>query len=184
MADIIREAPLGQVIRWITGNRVLKYPEEKPNFECPNCYRDPGSTAPSLTNGEKSAELDTSKTSAESDSGNAGARGPDALQLAEHTDLEKLHTLRTIATGRTNIVMEGTQPALTRTMTREMTRAYTRERFDIEQEEASMRERDLPIIAQRNEHGDILINWYTTDDPANPQNWSSGKKFYVGLLIL
>ena len=30
--DTIREAPFGQFLRLITGNRVLKYPEELPGF--------------------------------------------------------------------------------------------------------------------------------------------------------
>ena len=47
-----------------------------------------------------------------------------------------------------------------------------------------MREQNLPIIAQRNEQGDVLIDWYTANDPANPQNWSSAKKVVVGSIIL
>lgn len=40
--DTVRDAPVGQVIRWITKNKVLQYPEEKPDFQCPSCYSDPG----------------------------------------------------------------------------------------------------------------------------------------------
>ena len=54
----------------------------------------------------------------------------------------------------------------------------------MEQEEANLRERNMPIIAQRNDEGGILVDWYTTDDPANPQNRSSMKKAFVGLQIL
>lgn len=35
MADLIRDAPMGQLIRWITNNRYLQYPEEKPGFKIP-----------------------------------------------------------------------------------------------------------------------------------------------------
>ncbi|CAG8977486.1 hypothetical protein HYALB_00009318 [Hymenoscyphus albidus] len=38
MTDLVREAPLGQAIRWITGNRLLQYPEERPGFELPTQY--------------------------------------------------------------------------------------------------------------------------------------------------
>jgi DHA1 family multidrug resistance protein-like MFS transporter len=31
--------------------------------------------------------------------------------------------------------------------------------------------------------GKLLITWYSTDDPENPQNWSSGKKLWVSFLI-
>lgn len=39
MADLIREAPFGQLVRLITGNRVFQYPEEKPDFQCPSSYK-------------------------------------------------------------------------------------------------------------------------------------------------
>lgn len=30
--DTVRDAPLGQLVRWVTGNRVLLHPEEDPKF--------------------------------------------------------------------------------------------------------------------------------------------------------
>ncbi|TQV96559.1 hypothetical protein V2A60_003052 [Cordyceps javanica] len=38
MADIIRDAAIGQIIRWVTGNRYLQFPEEKPDFKLPEAY--------------------------------------------------------------------------------------------------------------------------------------------------
>ena len=38
MLDLIREAPLGQVIRYLSGNRLFQYPEEKSGFELPVQY--------------------------------------------------------------------------------------------------------------------------------------------------
>lgn len=32
-------------------------------------------------------------------------------------------------------------------------------------------------------NGDILVTWYTTNDPENPQNWTSRKKLWVTILI-
>jgi DHA1 family multidrug resistance protein-like MFS transporter len=31
--------------------------------------------------------------------------------------------------------------------------------------------------------GNLLVTWYSTDDPENPQNWSSGKKLWISFLI-
>ena len=31
--------------------------------------------------------------------------------------------------------------------------------------------------------GKILVTWYSTNDPENPQNWSSGKKLWISFLI-
>lgn len=38
MMDIIRDSSLGQLLRFITGNRILKYREENSDFNCPGCY--------------------------------------------------------------------------------------------------------------------------------------------------
>ena len=40
-----------------------------------------------------------------------------------------------------------------------------------------------PIDPGRTSTGTILVDWYTTDDPANPQNWSGKKKSFVALQI-
>lgn len=35
MADLVRDAPIGQLLRWLTSNRYLQYAEEVPGFEIP-----------------------------------------------------------------------------------------------------------------------------------------------------
>lgn len=40
MADMIRDAPIGQIARYVTGNRVLLYPDEQPGFQCPSSFND------------------------------------------------------------------------------------------------------------------------------------------------
>ncbi|KAH9221510.1 major facilitator superfamily domain-containing protein [Leptodontidium sp. 2 PMI_412] len=40
-----------------------------------------------------------------------------------------------------------------------------------------------PIHPVLTSSGITLIDWYSTDDPENPQNWSSGKKIYISLLL-
>jgi DHA1 family multidrug resistance protein-like MFS transporter len=38
LKNLIRDAPAGQLLRFATNNRVLAYPEELPDFECPRAY--------------------------------------------------------------------------------------------------------------------------------------------------
>ena len=38
MASLVREAPLGQLIRYLTKNKYFQYPEEKPGFELPEAW--------------------------------------------------------------------------------------------------------------------------------------------------
>lgn len=57
--------------------------------------------------------------------------------------------------------------------------AYDNDRFHAEQILDIQRTKSLTIAPQKTSDGVILIDWYTTDDPANPQNWSRGKKALV-----
>lgn len=45
------------------------------------------------------------------------------------------------------------------------------------------RTKTLPIAPTKTAEGNILVDWYTTDDPANPQNWSNLKRGSVALII-
>ncbi|KAL9042422.1 MAG: hypothetical protein Q9180_000613 [Flavoplaca navasiana] len=40
-----------------------------------------------------------------------------------------------------------------------------------------------PIAPTVSKDGTILVDWYSTDDPANPQNWSSWKKVFVAFQL-
>lgn len=84
MADIIRDAAIGQLIRWATNNRYLQYPEEKPDFQLPQAYIDAqkgngvsgrGASSKSSTN------FEDDKTATESDEPN----DPEPAQLATIT---------------------------------------------------------------------------------------------------
>ncbi|KAH7372210.1 major facilitator superfamily domain-containing protein [Cadophora sp. MPI-SDFR-AT-0126] len=46
-----------------------------------------------------------------------------------------------------------------------------------------VRTRSRPILPSKSVDGTILVDWYMTDDPEYPQNWSTGKKLYVSFQI-
>lgn len=73
--------------------------------------------------------------------------------------------------------------ATTRTRSRHYSQAYTSERFELEQQLSLQRTKTVPITPQKTSDGIILVDWYTTDDPANPLNWSSGKRAFIVFLI-
>jgi len=60
---------------------------------------------------------------------------------------------------------------------------YSRERLQAEQELEILRTQSIPIVPQKTTDGTILVDWYTSDDPANPQNWSSLKKSFIVFVI-
>ena len=73
------------------------------------------------------------------------------------------------------------RPTLLRCVTQ--TLPYTEERLHLEAELAVERTKSRAILPQQTANGIILVDWYSTDDPENPQNWSSGKKAFVMLQI-
>ena len=74
-------------------------------------------------------------------------------------------------------------PELARTLSRQETTAYTEERLEVEMRDAIERTQSKPIAPAKTREGNILVDWYTTDDAANPQNWTTGKKGWVTFLI-
>jgi MFS transporter, DHA1 family, multidrug resistance protein len=61
-------------------------------------------------------------------------------------------------------------------LTRTSTRPYTQERFDVERQLEVEKTKSIAIAPTRTSDGTILVDWYTTDDPANPQNWTTATK--------
>ncbi|THW33676.1 MFS general substrate transporter [Aureobasidium pullulans] len=175
--DLIRDAPLGQVIRYLTGNKLLQYPEEKSGFECPSCYAHPGTekaasrqstTAPSLSfiDGSLEKELEEDLTEPNNN-----------LHLTRTETDRSRHELSKTNTARSALSRVGSRIALEQSKTR----ADLEQAFAIASESnPSTPERVQPV---RTADGTVLVDWYTTNDPANPQNWTKTKKGMVTALI-
>ena len=68
-------------------------------------------------------------------------------------------------------------------MSRTSTRPYTQERFDVEQAMEAEKTKSIAMAPTKTADGTILVDWYTTDDPANPQNWSKARKWTLIMMI-
>ncbi|KAL9107519.1 MAG: hypothetical protein Q9227_007621 [Pyrenula ochraceoflavens] len=102
----------------------------------------------------------------------------------EPTDVERAEIEKVGSLGR--MTTQGTSggSVISRHSTREQTTPYTLERHEIELEELAQRQESNVIKPQKTSDGIILIDWYTTDDPENPQNFSFGKKLQVCAVII
>ncbi|CAD0114851.1 unnamed protein product [Aureobasidium uvarum] len=176
MSDLIRDAPIGQIIRYVTGNRVLQYPEEKSDFVCPSYYSHSGfeketnqlfKAVPSLSSSNNSLNGDVEKDNLEPDSD---------LQLTRTETDRSRHNLSKTNTARSALSHVGSRIALEQSKTR----ADLEQAFALASEPSPWPE---PIVPVRTADGVILVDWYTTDDKANPQNWSKTKKGMVTALI-
>lgn len=178
MTDILRESPFGQTVRWLTRNEYLQYPEEVSGF-----------TLPWKSNARREKSI------------GSGSEKPEDQDIPDH-ELKKETTLKSTAEeAELQEAVESFVPAIermatepdlegmpenyvTRTKTRESTIPYSEDRFKVEQRLAQERNTGTIIFPTKTNEGITLVDWYTTDDPANPQNWSSWKKAYVVFLIL
>ncbi|MCJ1275484.1 hypothetical protein MMC21_003287 [Puttea exsequens] len=165
MSDLVRDAAVGQLLRYVTKNKVLKYPEELPGFQLPEAYNTVLNSSDEKVPTSGSVSRSGSEANVKTES--------DLPQLKHHV------TTRSIHDGD----LEGGRTTLTRTKSRAETTPYTEERLEVEAELAIERTKTLPIVPQKTSDGNILVDWYTTDDPANPQNWSAKKKHFVAALI-
>ena len=176
MSSYLQEAPLGQIIRWATGNKVFRYPEEEPGFKIP---------WEGLEESEKEAINDAPASKPRRDSSaseNTPHDSPGADEKADpiiQPDRDTERGLSTIPTQASSAARRVFTNATARTKSREQTTQYTSERFEIEQQEALERRQTSIIAPQKTADGITLVDWYTTDDKSNPQNWNSWYKVFV-----
>ncbi|KAF1990129.1 MFS general substrate transporter [Aulographum hederae CBS 113979] len=156
MLDIIRDSSLGKVIRFVSQKRLLAYPEERPDFQLPSQY------TVFLHSDEKSELQGVDTPLSELDDSHRNEDGAARkLEPAEDADpdLEQLASVRSMASMRTI--------------------PFSNERLHVEQVLGTEKTKSLPVMPHRTRDGVILVDWYSTDDPENPQNWSSTKKTFI-----
>jgi DHA1 family multidrug resistance protein-like MFS transporter len=173
MKELIREAALGQIIRFVSRNRLLKYPEEEEGFQIP---------FERITHEAKLAKINED---ADSEKQEDITPPTEEYENIDHVltqedkgddfDVERSATQHSHG-GLDKIVS-------VKSLSRTQTIPFTRERFELDQELAARRTLSLPIQPVITSTGQILVTWYTTDDQDNPQNWSQKKKSWVSFLI-
>lgn len=180
--SLIRDAPIGQIIRFATNNRLLQYPEERADFQLPEQYNANATPKPKpIDEDVPSAEPEGPATEEvcypDPETVLEKAERESEDDSEELSDLEKIQTARTAHTARTQISRVGTRTALEKSISR----ADLEQQFTLATIEKGP---TRPIEPEKLDDGTILVDWYTTDDDENPQNWSFGKKAIVLSQIL
>jgi DHA1 family multidrug resistance protein-like MFS transporter len=182
MADLLRDAPVGQLIRWATKNRVLQYPEEKTGFACPMGYQDekPALSDISATNppatDSVAEKLENLQTSGDQQSLRQSLRHmPTAIDVDQFGQAggQQAAIARTLSRAVT-------RPEMTKIQTRaDLEEAYT----NATRQESMKNQESQAIMPEKTTDGITLVDWYDTNDQENPQNWSTVKKGVVVLQI-
>lgn len=187
MSDLIRDAPIGQLIRLITGNRYLQYPEEKDDWRCP-------------VEAYSGQQAEATQSSSQSQSTTAATTPADEKQV----ELTKTHTLTTAPThpdlerassgsSASSTENQTSAPVATSTLSRIVSRpefsrlrtqaTLTEALHDAIRQETVKTQPSRPLQPERTSDNRLLVTWYSTNDQANPQNWSPKKKALVILQI-
>ncbi|KAH8669166.1 benomyl/methotrexate resistance protein [Xylariales sp. PMI_506] len=169
--DLIRDAPLGQLIRYVSGNRLLRYPEELDSFRLPPCY---GFHRPRHDLEECTAPI-PAPSNAHADGINISnhtstdEKLPDGFHdVPEKDEVDPKSLEQRRRSTDTSTTDEDSEPPV---------KHKSRSRKTIQQCHPS-RARTRAACC-----GTTVVTWYSTDDPENPQNWSFRKKFFVSAII-
>lgn len=164
MSTIIRDSALGGFVRLLTRNKVLQYPEEKPDFKLPapwvqllNSEEQP--TQPVVFDSIPTSDLESSTTDDEEKQGERRDSQPYERQGE-----------------RSNF-------GLQRTKSREETVPYSQDRLEVDERHELEKTKSIPIVPRKTKDGAILVDWYYTDDPDNPQNWSNSRRALTTTII-
>ncbi|KAJ5216531.1 major facilitator superfamily domain-containing protein [Penicillium cinerascens] len=163
MEAVIREAPFGQLVRLVTKNKYFQYPEEKADFQLPETWIDVMNQPDTLRKGSSQTEKP------EPESPGSEGRQPGDSNDSESHDAESLHG-------------ESDGDVLSRVST-ERTLPFTEDRLEANEHHEIEKVKSTPIVPKRTKDGVVLVDWYYTDDPENPHNWSNTKRALIATII-
>jgi DHA1 family multidrug resistance protein-like MFS transporter len=191
MWDIIRESTVGEIINLVSGGWLLPYPDQRPDFVVPKKYLVPSPMAQddyarsrgaisSNTPGEciEDREMTTEHPSSSSDLPTRVT----SMAIDEDTKSPQLMSDAPTRLPSSDAIHSETDTTFTPSAAR---LAKDLEAGDIDPvAEANPQALEKALESAKIEAGDyILVDWYSEDDPENPRNWSSGKRFFVLLEI-
>ncbi|CAK7266411.1 hypothetical protein SEPCBS119000_002015 [Sporothrix epigloea] len=236
MTEIFRDTALGVTLRWITGNRVLLYPEERPDFKIPELWQQmldgevqvdsDGTVAGLQSTNEKPVDQQSMfEAKHGGDTTATGSLADEENQLPVHSsspsipdeekrgrgyggqeenaaDVEESGPYAALRRASTHRSHTAGSISLHHTRSREETVPYTQARLDVDREHSLERTHSLAVVPRlvktrsRATAGKavdpaeppafepaIVVDWYATDDPANPQNWNLRRRVGVSFII-
>ncbi|KAF5969123.1 hypothetical protein FBULB1_10403 [Fusarium bulbicola] len=178
MSDLIRDAPLGQLIRFVTRNKYLQYPEEKPDFRLPESWvaviNNPDAIIEESSPNDNTVLTGTALASSAS---STVAAEEDSKPKGENEKSEKNNE-------NDDIERADPQPMrLHRSRSPQDTQAYTVDRLEADEEHDVEKVKSIPVVPKRTKDGSILVDWYFSDDNENPHNWTNNRRLGVSLII-
>jgi DHA1 family multidrug resistance protein-like MFS transporter len=172
MSDLIRDAPLGQLIRFITRNKYFQYPEEKPGFQLPEAWNIV------LNNPDAIIEESSPNTNAVlASSASSTVAATEDPKAKGESDKDKDNEKNDVERGDSQPIR------LHRSRSPQETQAYTIDRLEAEEEHDVEKVKSIPVVPKRTRDGSVLVDWYFSDDNENPHNWTNNRRLGVAVII-
>lgn len=175
MADLIRDAPIGQLIRFLTRNRYLQYPEERSGFQLPQRWQ--------LLLDDRNIVNDTPVASSSSTVHvREGSNTPCMSEKEAETGQQSQSPHEWRVDERDRVQQQPLQLHRTRSQTKSPVLPVPKHAAE---EDCPATHNSAPAVPRQANNGTILVDWYYNDDRENPHNWSNRKRVYLtGVLCL
>ena len=188
MEAVIREAPFGQLVRFVTKNKYFQYPEEKADFQLPETWIDVMNQPDTLRKGSSQTEKAQPESPGTEES-HPGDSHDSECHDAESHDAES-HDAESSDTESSDAESHHGEShhdqihgdILSRVST-ERTLPFTEDRLEADERHGIEKVKSTPITPKRTKDGVVLVDWYYTDDPENPHNWSNTKRALIATII-
>lgn len=163
MSNSLRDTAFGGIVRLFTRGSAFKYPEERSDFKLPDTWvQVMEGEIPDQPAVFENIPTQSSQSSVSNDEEKQG----------EDSDAQPYEKAG-----------EPSDLSLHRTRTREETTPYSRERLEAEEQLDLQKTKSIPIVPRKTKDGAILVDWYYTDDPENPHNWSNLRRALTTTII-
>ncbi|GAA5830702.1 hypothetical protein JCM3766R1_003395 [Sporobolomyces carnicolor] len=194
MFDLMRDAPLGQILNFVSKGKIFPYPEERPDYVVPERYLLRTEEPHNYQRGERTFDDDhveqNRKTREGVDAGTLKAANKPVRRLhkTEHEENDEREASREATPRRSD---SSSQTRVGDDEGRDEEEGAARGEKGEKVHKKHVRSEDhwaykltadpqKAIQDGRHEHYQYLVDWNGEDDPDNPLNFSTKKKIFVG----
>jgi len=201
MLDIMRDAPLGQILNWVSKGKIFPYPEERHDYVVPEHFLprsdEPHNYSPEeRTLDNEHAEKNRTTGRGSINAGALKAAGKNPVKRLHKTDHEKNDereeregprrsdsSSRTVVEDEENSGRDEEEGGGQKSKEKGEKGEKSKKHHGSDEDKWAYKLTADPQKAvkdNRHEHYQYLVTWNGDDDQDNPQNWSTKKKIFIG----
>lgn len=189
--DLLRDAPAGQLIRLLTGNKILQYPEEKSDFKLLDVWLQLMNDSETLVGEHTGDQNDTSAGTPDNAKSKRLVPHVDAIEASEKRKNKKEteeegHSDSAESTNASAEIADNVQHSQEHPPQKQPSvdgSVLTEPQVKADEMVNLQKTTSVPIVPKKTKTGVILVDWYYTDDQENPHSWSKAKRGVVTGII-